>query len=55
MNAAALLVVTGKAETCAEGVELARESIRSGKALSTLESFGQAARDAASVSGSGSP
>lgn len=45
MNAAALLVVGGKATTCVEGVAMARESIRSGKAKETLETFGKAARE----------
>lgn len=39
LNAAALLVVSGVATDFKEGVIKARESIRSGKAKSVLESF----------------
>jgi anthranilate phosphoribosyltransferase len=45
MNAAALLVVSGTAPDCIEGVRMARESIKSGAALEALESFGKAARE----------
>ena len=39
MNAGAALYITGKADTMAEGVELAKEIIASGKALEALEAF----------------
>ena len=39
MNAAALLVVAGKAEDEVEGVRLARESIRQGRAMIALEQY----------------
>jgi anthranilate phosphoribosyltransferase len=39
MNAAALLVVAGRAENLKEGVRLARESITSGRAWDALEVF----------------
>lgn len=39
MNAAALLLVSGKCETELEGVTIARESISSGKAKEALEIF----------------
>lgn len=41
LNAAALLVVSGIASDFKDGVSRARESIRSGKAKSVLESFRQ--------------
>ena len=39
MNSAALLLVAGKVDTLKDGVELARESIRSGSAKSVLDRF----------------
>ncbi|RKO83112.1 glycosyl transferase, partial [Blyttiomyces helicus] len=42
LNSAALLFVSGKVATLPEGVEAARESIRSGKALDALERFAAA-------------
>jgi anthranilate phosphoribosyltransferase len=39
LNAAAALVVSGKAETLGAGVQLAQRSIDSGSALAKLESF----------------
>lgn len=39
INAAALLVISGKAKDHKEGVKLARESITSGKAWKALEAF----------------
>lgn len=39
MNAGASLYITGKADTMAEGIELARKTIASGDALKTLERF----------------
>ncbi|KAL0563611.1 anthranilate phosphoribosyltransferase [Marasmius crinis-equi] len=42
MNASALLVVAGRAGDYVEGVRLARESVRSGKAWSALEAFKEA-------------
>ncbi|GAA5917243.1 hypothetical protein JCM5296_006864 [Sporobolomyces johnsonii] len=46
LNAAALLVVAGKAKDEKAGVELARESIRSGKAAEALEAFRRASTEA---------
>lgn len=39
LNTAALLLVSGKAKSYKEGVEIARESIKSGKAWEALEAF----------------
>jgi anthranilate phosphoribosyltransferase len=39
LNAAAGLVVGGKASSLRDGIELARESIRSGKALACLDNL----------------
>ena len=39
MNAAALLFVAGKSESLVKGVALARESIRSGQALTELQGY----------------
>jgi anthranilate phosphoribosyltransferase len=39
LNAAAVIYVGGVAETLAEGLELARESLESGKALVKLEAL----------------
>ncbi|KAG5643520.1 hypothetical protein DXG03_000712 [Asterophora parasitica] len=47
INAAALLVVAGRAENYLEGTQLARESILSGKAWNALEQFRDAGREAA--------
>ena len=44
LNAAAALLAAGKASDLAEGVALARESIDSGRALSTLEALGELSR-----------
>lgn len=42
MNSAALAVVAGEAQTWKEGVVLAKESIKSGKALQALEDLKKA-------------
>jgi len=47
MNAAALLVVAGRAGDFKEGTEMARESITSGKAWAALETFRKVSREAA--------
>ncbi|KAJ3331988.1 anthranilate phosphoribosyltransferase, partial [Gonapodya sp. JEL0774] len=47
MNAAAVLVVAGKAEGFVEGVEMARRSIESGAAKSVLERFVEGTQKAA--------
>ena len=39
LNAAAALYVGGKAESIAQGIEIAREMIKSGKALAQVEAF----------------
>ena len=39
LNSAALLFVAGRASSLSEGVQLARESIRSGQAFKSLEAF----------------
>ena len=39
MNSAALLKVSGRVSTWSEGVDLARERIESGHALTTLKGF----------------
>ena len=46
MNAAALMVVTGKARDEKHGVKLAREAIRSGSAMSALTDYRDAANAA---------
>lgn len=46
MNAAALAVIDGFAKDWKHGVELARESIKSGKALNALETFVEASQAA---------
>ncbi|GAA5939925.1 hypothetical protein JCM1841_004113 [Sporobolomyces salmonicolor] len=46
LNAAALLMVAGKAADEKAGVELARESIRTGKAAEALEAFRRASSEA---------
>jgi len=39
MNAGCALFAAGKADTIGDGIELAREMIRSGKAAETLEKY----------------
>ena len=43
INAAALLYVSGRAGNLVEGVELARESVRSGKALEVVGRYREVA------------
>ena len=45
LNAAALLLVAGQARDEKHGVELARESLRSGKAKEAIESFRKASTE----------
>ena len=45
LNAAALLLVAGQAHDEKHGVELARESIRNGKAKEAIESFRKASTE----------
>ena len=55
MNAAAALVAAGKAEDLAAGVALARDSIDSGRALSTLDELGIVSRRLAAAASRANP
>jgi anthranilate phosphoribosyltransferase len=46
MNAAGLLVVSGKAKDEKEGVRLAREAIKDGRALAALDGYREQAQKA---------
>ncbi len=53
LNAAAALRIAGKAADLAEGVEMAAESIDSGRALARIEALARFTREAADAAGAG--